>query len=195
MPNHCSNDLYVSGPVAEVERFLEKAVTLDKNGGATLNEDFIMPYPKAFNDLDELSRNWQKNFDDAWQLANAMNPNLDYSTFYMEYTREHPRITDGYNAGGYEWCIENWGTKWGSYNGAEPKLTKTGNTAKLKLTFDTAWGPYGEGFMIQCSNLFPDLELKNRFFERGMAFQGVNIFKNGVLLESKQKRYTGERGG
>lgn len=195
MPNHCSNDLYVSGPVTEVERFLEKAVTLNEEGGATLNEDFIMPYPEFYKNIDQLSQNWQKNFDDAWELAKAMNPDLDYSTFYMEYQQENPRLTDGYNSGGYNWCINNWGTKWGSYDGAKPNLTKTGNTAKLKLTFDTAWCTYGEGFMTTLSTIFPDLEIKNRWFERGMMWQGVNIFKNGVLIESKQKRYKGKRGG
>jgi hypothetical protein len=97
--------------------------------------------------------------------------------------------------GGHEWCNMYWGTKWGSYNGAELKLTEAGKNSKLKLTFDTAWCTYGEEFMSKLSKLFPTLEIKNRWFEMGMAQQGVNIWKDGVLVESKQKRYTGERGG
>jgi hypothetical protein len=195
MPNHCSNDLYISGPVAEVERFMEKAVTL-KGEGATLNEDFIMPYPKSFDQLDEIAKNWQSKCDEEWKIVKEKAPDANWSTFYTIFTSKNgERPRDGYNMGGYEWCNSNWGTKWGSYNGSEAKLTKTGKTAKLKLTFDTAWCTYNETFMTTLSNLFPELEIKNRWFERGMAVQGVNIFKGGVLLESKSKRYTGERGG
>lgn len=155
-----------------------------------------MPYPPSFKWQDDKAAVWQGKLDVEWELASAMNPDLTYQAHYKSFVQENgERPTDGYNMGGYEWCNNNWGTKWGSYNGAVPKLTESGKTAKLKLTFDTAWCTYNETFMTKLSNLFPDLEIKNRWFERGMAQQGVNIFKGGVLLESKSKRYTGERGG
>jgi hypothetical protein len=196
MPNHCSNDLYVIGPLDEVLRFRDNAVTINKEGGATLNEAFIMPYPKHYKELDDVAKAWEQKCQEGWELAKTINPDVKYPDFYKGFSEEHgERPRDGYNMGGYEWCNMYWGTKWGSYNGAELKLTEAGKNSKLKLTFDTAWCTYGEEFMSKLSKLFPTLEIKNRWFEMGMAQQGVNIWKDGVLVESKQKRYTGERGG
>lgn len=37
---------------------------------------------------------------------------------------------DGYNQGGYEWCIENWGTKWNAFDIS---------IESEKILFNTAW--------------------------------------------------------
>jgi hypothetical protein len=37
----------------------------------------------------------------------------------------------------YDWCVENWGTKWNSY---ETELRKKGSW-QLVITFETAWAP------------------------------------------------------
>lgn len=196
MPNHCSNDMYVLGPLNEVLRFRDLAVKLDKQGGATINEDYIMPYPKQYKDLDEIAKTWNTKLNEEWAIAKVINPDAVWISYFKEFQKQNGDCPmDGYNMGGYQWCITNWGTKWGSYNGALPKLTEAGINSKIKLTFDTAWGPYSHEFLAKMSSLFPILEFKNKYFERGMAFQGYTIWKNGELVKEAQTTYKGNRGG
>lgn len=198
MPNHCSNDLFVSGPVDEIKRFLEKAVKLvDDDGdddGATLNEDFIMPYPEEFKQKDRLASEYQQRFDAEWKLSQIQNPSLTYKEFNETFQANNgPRIVDGFNSGGYEWCESNWGTKWGSYNGEIPEITKEGK--RLKLTFDTAWRPYANSFFEKLSSLFPLLRVVNKFYEQGVGYKGHTTWKNGKLLNESVSSYRGPRGG
>lgn len=194
MPNHCSNDLFVSGPADEVKRFLEKAVRLADDGGATLNEDFIMPYPEEFKQKDKLATEYQQRFDAEWELSQVQNPSLMYKEFSEKFQANNgPRVVDGFNSGGYEWCNSNWGTKWGSYNGAIPEITKEGK--RLKLTFDTAWSPYDNGFFKCLSSLFPALRIVNKFYESGVGYKGHTTWKGGKLLSGSEGTYRGRRGG
>ena len=82
-PNWCSNDLRIEGELKEVEKFKKENVKLDF--------DKYIPYPKEFTDKDKQA---SKN---RVEKQTTINGKLD--------------TTDGYNSGGYEWCIQNWGTK------------------------------------------------------------------------------------
>jgi hypothetical protein len=43
----------------------------------------------------------------------------------------------------YDWCIDNWGTKWDFGNGCDglPEITQEGDLYTVNLSFDTAWSP------------------------------------------------------
>lgn len=180
MPNHCLNDLSVTGPEAEVIRFVENAIKTSDTGGCTLNEDFIMPYPTQYKELDERVVKWQKDYNAARELVSPE----DLDAFNAEYEKANPRVEDGYSSGGYEWCISNWGTKWGSYDGTSSAVyTDNKGVSTLEFSFWTAWGPYGEKFMIALSSKFPTLEITNMWDEPGMQFQGRCVLMNGEIIE------------
>lgn len=107
-----------------------------------------------------------------------------------KYYEEHDYPRDGYNRGGYEWCIEHWGTKWGICN---PKLVSK-RTRQLKYTFDCAWSPCCP-IVHKMSELFPKLKFKLRYFECGITFQGTFICENSEILEDTTSSYRGSRGG
>ena len=85
MPNHCDADMTITGPADVLGEFLAKYVT--ECDGTVLSLDAIRPYPAKYRGLDRIARE------------------------YEEQHPEHPwqgRPKDGFNSGGYEWCLKNW---------------------------------------------------------------------------------------
>jgi len=85
-------------------------------------------------------------------------------------------MKDGYNSGGYEWCVENWGTKWGFYD-VQTAPRKRG----LFYTFRTAWSPPAP-LVMAMSRAFPDLTFKLRYYEGGAAYKGLFLAAHGEVL-------------
>lgn len=188
MPNHCSNDLRVKGKPEEIKKFFEFArkdldkvdalksaveIVADKLGieekpyGHMEAGNFI-PYPKKFSDADK-----------AAEIARKENP------------KNWGKIKDGYNNGGYEWCIKNWGTKWGMYDFSEVKSTKTSSV----VSFSSAWSP-PMPVILKMSEMFPSLTFMLRYYECGAGYKGMYECKGGeVLNESYSDKYRGPRGG
>jgi hypothetical protein len=167
MPNHCSQDLFVSGGKADLEAFIEHA----KEEDVLLSANKFIPYPEKYKKLDkeaeEARKEWKK-----------------------DRTKPYPQISDGFNSGGYEWRISNWGTKWGIY---DCSVTRTGNS--LKYCFNSAWSP-ASNIILAMSEKFPDLTFKLHYYERGLGYKGKFHCKGGeVLVSEESENYRGNRGG
>ena len=85
----CENDLAVEGPKEVIEEFLKFAA-----GESPFDFEKFIPYPEEFQRLDEIA--------EAWLKEHAERPDYDW----------HSQPKDGFNSGGYDWCVANWGTKW-----------------------------------------------------------------------------------
>lgn len=93
--------------------------------------------------------------------------------------------------GWYDWCIHNWGTKWGFCHTSEAKwLSKT----KILYSFDTAWSP-PTGLLLHISEMYPEFTFKLKYWEGGCGFKGVYTVKNGIVIEDEHSEYRGMRGG
>ena len=167
MPNWCENDLQIRfneddpKQVKEFERFRIKAK--GKNGILDFNK--FIPYPKKYSELDKKAK---------------------------EHNKKNPKkhITDGYNSGGYEWCIKNWGTKWNAKN---IQLNKE-YEGKWLLKFETAWSP--PIYVIKkIASEFPNINFCLTYFECGRMFNGVFIIKGTKIISEEMGRYYGRRGG
>jgi hypothetical protein len=93
---------------------------------------------------------------------------------------------NAYHEKGYDWCIENWGTKWDVHNA---NITAT-NGKSLVATFMSAWAPpievmramEGAGFKVTL-----------KYVEYGMCFEG--IYQDGhddcweLELEEDEEEY------
>jgi len=88
-----------------------------------------------------------------------------------------------------DWRQKNWGTIWLCDVVIKRKTVRT-----AKLSFKTAWGPPGP-LILKLSELFPDLTFTLKYFECGMAFQGVYVCKGGMVLKDCSEWYGGKRGG
>ena len=85
--------------------------------------------------------------------------------------------SDAFNSGGYEWCVTNWGTKWGCYDleVTEPR------TKELVYMFLTAWSPFGPGVLEAMSSRFPTLKFELKYAEGGMGFCGIMTAEDGLV--------------
>ena len=67
----------------------------------------------------------------------------------------------------YDWCVNEWGTKWDVGSEGSATLNKDGS---LTASFDSAWAP-----PIEAYRMLEDLgfEIKAYYFEGGMMFAGI----------------------
>lgn len=172
MPNWCQATLIIRGDKKELDRFRIFAKTKEK----VLDEKRFLPYPKKFADMDLATSLWDKK--------NTIDGKLKKDADY----KDKPK--DGFNAGGYEWCNENWGTKWGI---CYPELTENDKN-KLRYNFDTAWGPCIP-VIFKMSQNFPLLTFRMDYFEGGMGFKGRYRVRNGNILQDTSENYSGPKGG
>lgn len=163
MPNWCSCDLYVRGEKKELARF--KKAAKGKNGVIDFNN--FIPYPKKFTDMDEKAKEANKKIEPGKTPAK-----------------------DGYNSGGYEWCIANWGTKW---NASSPEISDDLDE-ELAYRLETAWSPPAP-VVQKMGEMFPALEFELRYFEAGMSFNGLMRIEKGKVTADMQGEYFGDRGG
>jgi hypothetical protein len=167
MPNHCANSLRIHGKDKDIN-LMFKVV----KGDELIDVNRIIPYPEKYKKMDELAKDWDKKY--------FSKENRDWSK----------RPKDGFNSGGYEWCIKNWGTKWGMYDFSEIKWFK--NSAQL--WFYSAWAP-PLPVIIAMSKMFTKLTFTLRYFECGAEFKGVLIVKNGLIVLTEESDYHGKLGG
>ena len=52
--------------------------------------------------------------------------------------------------------------------------------------YDTAWGPFEEGFWIKVSQEYPKLRFAIGYVEEGMNFRGADVFHDGEILFSQE---------
>jgi hypothetical protein len=209
MPNHCSNQVTVSGDADQLTAFLLAA----KSGNEDLSFDNLFPCPQSLKDAasgsDEIY--YDIVYGDLSKLAG-------YGWIPDEIKGDRNALLtfvanrQGYHAGKgigiadlmkynletygaknwYDWCINNWGTKWGVYDSSggrsEDYLTPT-----LVYNFTTAWGPATEGF-VKISENFPGLSFDMEYFEPGMCFCGRVIIQDGGIIEDDYREFTGEGG-
>jgi hypothetical protein len=171
MPNWCDCELTFHGNARDIKRFVEFAKEDDEN---MLSAEKFIPYPKKYADLDKKTEKWDKRHQANKKhglLGNGKSP------------------TDGFNQGGYQWCIANWGTKWGF---CDVELEHE-SAQHLKYGFQTAWSP-PIPLIRAMGKRFPKLRFYLQYFEDGMGFQGEVIFERGTFTESTNS-YNGDRGG
>ena len=168
MPNYCENDLKVTG--IGKDDFLQAA----RSDESLFDFNNFIPYPAEWRELDELVIAERK----AW-------------TEQPENTRgRYPSRKDGYNSGGYQWCISNWGTKW---NASDVRLGDC-DEYEINLHFSTAWEP-PVPVILAASSKFPQAEFELVYYERGMGFHGILRAQRGLVMEQWQGKYVGNRGG
>lgn len=75
----------------------------------------------------------------------------------------------------YQWCINNWGTKWDV--GEESDGIDRVDDNKVKLSFDTAWGPPVAFYEYLDEEL--DFEITAFYLEEGQGFAGKYSSESG----------------
>lgn len=77
------------------------------------------------------------------------------------------------NSGWYQWCLDNWGTKWDMI-----ELAGDYDLDFISLSYETAWGP-NIPFWTTISSRFPGLKMTHHYREDGVGFAGVAKYEDG----------------
>ena len=162
MPNHCVNFLEIT----DEENSNIKPVLKAIRGDGLIDFSKIIPYPQEYAELDRVAQVYEK---------------------------EHGfqgKPTDGYNSGGYEWCIANWGTKWNAY---KIEVVER-DDYRIVIKFETAWSA-PRPVIEKLASMFPQYSFNHEWYERGMAFCGSAQYYEGELKYESESEYYGFRGG
>jgi len=148
MPNHCENDLYISGSDADVAALL--ALIGADQEPPKFDFNALIHYPEKFRQMDAECPQWNV-------------PSAERVELLAAYKAKWGTEGDGFNAGGYDWCVANWGTKWNAYN-----VQRRDHGRISCVTFETAWAP-PMPVIKALAERFPAVTISIEYFERGMA--------------------------
>jgi hypothetical protein len=165
MPNWCTNQLIVCGPVTWVDLFHEKITA--KDGYDILNN--LYPCPEDLTGFP--SRHGTIPDDDPDKEQKLAN------------------IAKYGSADWYDWCVEHWGTKWGDCDTEHVESYDGDDGLKTSMyRFSTAWSPPQEG-IVHIAESFKPLLFDLRYQEPGMGFCGYARIGNGEVLQEQTSDY------
>ena len=159
MPNHCNNELEITGSPKEVQKVVaflkgDMPIYAGEKGPADKSDlcfNKVIPVPK-------------ETLDAGYDGHDRKGFNLPI---------------DGYN-----WQAQNWGTKWGAYDiNASPIQAVTKKKSIAAYSFNTAWAPPQPVFE-KLGALFPKVEVMLKWAEPGCAFAGkITVTGEDIDLE------------
>ena len=91
---------------------------------------------------------------------------FDFSQFIKPTEEE---LKKGYSEYGYDWCCDNWGTKWNSF---DLDYHYEEGDDEIAYSFNTAWSPMSTKLLNRMEELFPSLKFEYTFIESGCEFYG-----------------------
>lgn len=164
MPNWCSNTTTVYGSVDDLTKFVE-AVKSDERSDDVASDLDEFPEARIFHRLLPFPENGHATLTqtNGQDLGNVF-AKADETTGTID---------------GYQWALDNWGTKWGDcstrYEVAPQTSGPTGGT-HVTFYYDTAWAPADFG---KIAKMYPNLTFITKYEEGGMGFCGAWAWMNG----------------
>ncbi len=158
MPNHVYSSMTITGEVAAIKTFAEKHFD-----GGQLDLSSFVAMPKELKGT----------------VSPSHPPHNGSGIEITEYERKCKSLIEKYGFDNwYDWCIENWGTKWNTYDGDVDVMDDT-----IACTFQTAWG-LPEPIFVVMGKMYPTLEFNLECVEEGGFFSGTLSIVNGVVDDS-----------
>lgn len=195
MPNHTTNLLEITGEPSDVKAFMD---TVNKGEGNGIEFETIVPMPEVLKNTSSPCKIMtQEEIDEMWDNFNKLDQKekdkFNGRPFGIGITQEtHDECMRKYGyADWYSWAVENWGTKWAAYDDMGWDYLEDDNYASI--FFNTAWAP-PSAFFIQASKKFPNLEFELSFADEGGGFLGVQIIKNGEVVDDKDLEWNSDEG-
>ena len=155
----CDNEVTVEGPNEFLEEFLRFAA-----GETPFDFPQFIPYPEEFQRLDEIAEAWDREHG----------PDCDW----------HARPKDGFNSGGCEWRVENWGAKWqpSPVKVEGPVTDDDEKTLRVVFHFDTPESP-PTPVIKRAAELYPALRFELCYFECECVCEGHFCWSGGEVVE------------
>ena len=200
MPNHISTNFRVTGPTAEVKRFIKDAA----GQGSVLSLNNLLPMPSELQFVSSpVKIMTQAEIDKQWADWKANKEAGKTSSFEKDkpfglgITKEN---SDSYKAkygtdNWYDWAISNWGSKWGVYDETEWDITEIEDDglSSAKIWYQTAWSPVSLAWE-RISKNYPTLEFFHEFADEGGAFVGNQLIQDGNIIDDNDYEWNSDEG-
>ena len=193
MPNWCSNDLTVTGPKEEIERWVEFSTGLPPKYKPSKLEEEIFGKPlKNKKEEPEIL-----NFHSICPIP-QLTLDFGFDHGYVKDADGNMKPPEGSPECGYDAQCRLWGTKWGA---CEVSVTtpetctswspvmESEDHSWISYNFDTAWSP-PEPLVRAAALLFPDCIFNLTFTGEGYEFKGQLMLKNSLELVSETREGT-----
>lgn len=128
---------------------------------------------------------WTNSFDEA-------EPNYDNhcELDLYKFIKPHNHAPTDFNDYGYDWCVENHGTKWGCYDinvhGGPYPSDDNRKPWDLIYVFTTAWSPFNERVFETMCREFINLDFLLKYYEGGCDLCGYYLWQDGDLTVSNE---------
>lgn len=190
MPNWCGNSLTVTGEKKQLTKFKEFAKGDDYGTETILDFNKFIPYPKKYKEKDETNTKYEELVKKEKEKTLTIKERNELALLRIEYDETELGFgKGGYNNGGYNWCINSWGTKW---NACSPEVSE--GEGELCYTFDTAWSP-PVPVVFAMSKKFPKLTFHLAYEESGCDFEGDYEVKAGQVFNMEERPYDRSKDG
>lgn len=177
MPNWCENELVLTGAPADLAAFRRKAQGPNPFGEpALLTFHAFVPYPEGFLRLDKAHRAYGQVLAARKRILGRVLSEQEVAELKREL---NPPAASGYASGGYEWCLQHWGTRWDAY-----EATLEEGEQKLIYRFNTAWSP-PLPVVEAMARQHPALTLEFLYEEGLEGFEGYCRYVGGVAVEER----------
>ena len=130
----------------------------------------------------DISRFWEAIQEEVFNTTDQPDPDGE-----LRFSNLIPRPDDVDDW--YQWCNDNWGTKWGDYDHHGELCDGEWEEKRIDSSYITAWGPFSEDFFIRVSAMFPTLRIAVSYEGPGMDFSGWYSFYAGEQVGSFDTTY------
>lgn len=164
MPNWCDNRLYITGPSEDQKAFRGQIRHVfidwgDQIANLKAKIKACRTPTKKIRLLSDLNKRLIADKDERYLFASFVQPPVEV-------------ISKGYSSGGYDWCVDHWGTKWDVDDFVEEVTTVDEVEEHTLYSFQSAWSPPIE-WLKQVGLKFPTLRFSLDFYEGGCWFAGT----------------------
>ena len=198
MPNHTANNFTITGPIADIKRFIDIA----KDGDTELSFNKLVPMPDELRGISSPVRIMtQAEIDEVWATWNKQKADGTLSEyqkggpFGLGITQEtSDRLIEKYGTNDwYEWAVKNWGTKWDCYDVTSWDITENGDNSSATIYYETAWSPATQ-MWEKVSRDYPTIQFFHEFADEGGGFVGNQLIQNGDIVEDNDYEWDSEEG-
>lgn len=205
MPNHTANNFTITGPKDTIMAFIERAK--DKNPDElepqALSFNSFLPMPSELRHTTSPTRiQTQEEIDKAWadwnkrKEAGTLAHHEKDKPWGLGLTQEQydDLITKHGCANWYDWCVNNWGTKWDCYEVRDWSINEV-EVGRMSATiyYETAWSPVTQ-FWLKVSEMYSDCEFFHEYADEGGEFLGHETIQGGSLMHEEEFDWNSDDG-
>ena len=201
MPNHTANNCTVTGPKADVLRFVAQIKGTDSD----IDFNKVLPIPDELRGTSSPTRIMsQQEIDEMWADWNKRKDEGNLSEFEKERPMglgitqaKHDEFILKYGYDNwYDWSVFNWGTKWNAYDVTEWSINEghwNGENSSATIYYETAWSP-ATALWMKVSKNYPTLDFYHEFADEGGSFLGSETIRDGRIISEEEFEWDSDDG-